>query len=162
MLDKLYLAVFHHYRHYEGLRLLPSVCEQIIIQQTLISHADKDTTFLSNAQIQPSFHPIYAERFNPNRLLGPARILYNYLLLPSLAPRKKQGYVSFLQIIVQNIKKTFGKKVVILQAERKNISNLQNLVTSSFSSYNNLDKIMKHILTTLALTPLLAMLPTTG
>ena len=28
---------FHHYRHYEGLRLLPSVCEQIIIQQTLIS-----------------------------------------------------------------------------------------------------------------------------
>ena len=30
------LAVFHHYRHYEGLRLLPSVCEQIIIQQTLI------------------------------------------------------------------------------------------------------------------------------
>ena len=30
------LAVFHHYRHYEGLRLLPSVCEQIIILQTLI------------------------------------------------------------------------------------------------------------------------------
>ena len=87
----------------------------------IISQADKDTTFLSNAQIQPSFHPIYAERFNPNRLLGPARILYNYLLLPSLAPRKKQGYVSFLQIIVQNIKKTFGKKVVILQAERKKI-----------------------------------------
>ena len=29
------LAVFRHYRHYEGLRLLPSVCEQIIIQQTL-------------------------------------------------------------------------------------------------------------------------------
>ena len=29
------LAVFHHYRHYEGLRLLPSVCEQKIIQQTL-------------------------------------------------------------------------------------------------------------------------------
>lgn len=87
----------------------------------IISHTDKDTTFLSNAQIQPSFHPIYAEQFTPNRLLGPARILYNYLLLPSLAPRKKQGYVSFLQIIVQNIKKTFGKKVVILQAERKKI-----------------------------------------
>lgn len=49
-----------------------------------------------------------------------------------------------------------------MQAERKNISNLQNLVTSSFSSYNDLDKTMKHILTTLALTPLLAMLPTTG
>lgn len=31
------LAVFHHYRHYEGLRLLPSVCEQIIIQQALIN-----------------------------------------------------------------------------------------------------------------------------
>ena len=30
------LAVFHHCRHYEGLRLLPSVCEQIIIQQALI------------------------------------------------------------------------------------------------------------------------------
>ena len=30
------LAVFHHCRRYEGLRLLPSVCEQIIIQQTLI------------------------------------------------------------------------------------------------------------------------------
>ena len=29
------LAVFHHCRRYEGLRLLPSVCEQIIIQQTL-------------------------------------------------------------------------------------------------------------------------------
>ena len=32
------LAVFHHYRLYEGLRLLPSVCEQIIIQQTLFNH----------------------------------------------------------------------------------------------------------------------------
>ena len=30
------LEVFHHYSPYEGLRLLPSVCEQIIIQQTLI------------------------------------------------------------------------------------------------------------------------------
>lgn len=49
-----------------------------------------------------------------------------------------------------------------MQAERKNISNLQNHVTSSFSSYNDLDKTMKHILTTLALTPLLAMLPTMG
>ena len=32
------LAVFHHCRRYEGLRLLPSVCEQIIIQQTLFSY----------------------------------------------------------------------------------------------------------------------------
>lgn len=85
----------------------------------IISHTDKDTIFLSNTQIQPSFHPIYAERFNPNRSLGLARILYNYLLLPSLVPRKKHGYFSFLQIIVQNIKKTFEEKVVILQTERK-------------------------------------------
>ena len=34
------LAVFHHCRRYEGLRLLPSVCEQIIIQQTLFSCGD--------------------------------------------------------------------------------------------------------------------------
>ena len=31
------LAVFHHYRHYEGLRLLPSVCDSKLIQQTLIT-----------------------------------------------------------------------------------------------------------------------------
>ena len=31
------LAVFHHYRHYEGLRLLPSVCDSKLIQQTLFS-----------------------------------------------------------------------------------------------------------------------------
>ena len=31
------LAVFHHYRHYEGLRLLPSVCDSKLIQQTLIN-----------------------------------------------------------------------------------------------------------------------------
>ena len=30
------LAVFHHYRRYEDLRLLLSACEQIIIQQALI------------------------------------------------------------------------------------------------------------------------------
>ena len=30
------LAVFHHYRHYEGLRLLPSVYDSKLIQQTLI------------------------------------------------------------------------------------------------------------------------------
>ena len=35
------LAVFHHYRHYEDLRLLPSVCEKIIIQQTLIKKDKK-------------------------------------------------------------------------------------------------------------------------
>ena len=30
-------AVFHHYRHYEGLRLLPSVCDSKLIQQTLFN-----------------------------------------------------------------------------------------------------------------------------
>ena len=30
------LAVFHHYRHYEDLRLLPSVYDSKLIQQTLI------------------------------------------------------------------------------------------------------------------------------
>ena len=29
------LADFHHYRHYEGLRLLPSVYDSKLIQQTL-------------------------------------------------------------------------------------------------------------------------------
>ena len=29
------LAVFQHYRHYEGLRLLPSVYDSKLIQQTL-------------------------------------------------------------------------------------------------------------------------------
>ena len=29
------MEIFHHYRHYEGLRLLPSVCDQKLIQQTL-------------------------------------------------------------------------------------------------------------------------------
>ena len=38
------LAVFHHCRRYEGLRLLPSVCEQIIIQQTLFNNS---LTFLT-------------------------------------------------------------------------------------------------------------------
>ena len=31
------LAVFHHYRHYEGLRLLPSVYDSKLIQQTLFT-----------------------------------------------------------------------------------------------------------------------------
>ena len=35
------LAVFHHYRHYEGLRLLPSVCDSKLIQQTLINPKQK-------------------------------------------------------------------------------------------------------------------------
>ena len=34
------LAVFPHYRHYEGLRLLPSVYDSKLIQQTLISLID--------------------------------------------------------------------------------------------------------------------------
>ena len=31
------LAVFHHYRHYEGLRLIPSVYASTFIQKTLIA-----------------------------------------------------------------------------------------------------------------------------
>ena len=37
------LAVFHHYRHYEGLRLLPSVCDSKLIQQTLITRSNKNS-----------------------------------------------------------------------------------------------------------------------
>ena len=36
------MEVFNQLRHYEGLRLLPSVCEQIIIQQTLIMYSSED------------------------------------------------------------------------------------------------------------------------
>ena len=32
------LAVFRHYRHYEGLRLLPTVCDSKLIQQPLINY----------------------------------------------------------------------------------------------------------------------------
>ena len=41
------LAVFHHYRHYEGLRLLPSVCDSKLIQQTLFrkNPFDKDLPY---------------------------------------------------------------------------------------------------------------------
>ncbi|MGN8709950.1 hypothetical protein ACTNDU_02940, partial [Hallella faecis] len=52
------LAVFHHCRRYEGLRLLPSVCEQIIIQQTLINATLKtsssvvECTFLEKHSFQ--------------------------------------------------------------------------------------------------------------
>ena len=37
------LAVFHHYRHYEGLRLLPSVCDSKLIQQTLFKYCFRDS-----------------------------------------------------------------------------------------------------------------------
>ena len=37
------LAVFHHYRHYEGLRLLPSVCDSKLIQQTLSMMQNRHT-----------------------------------------------------------------------------------------------------------------------
>ena len=40
------LAVFHDYRHYEGLRLLPSVCDSKLIQQTLITIFFKDFPLL--------------------------------------------------------------------------------------------------------------------
>ena len=41
------LAVFHHYRHYEGLRLLPSVYDSKLIQQTLIISHGQDLITLS-------------------------------------------------------------------------------------------------------------------
>ena len=48
------MEVFNQLRHYEGLRLLPSVCEQIIIQQTLISNDLDylDTRFLTTEEIR--------------------------------------------------------------------------------------------------------------
>ena len=46
------LAVFHHYRHYEGLRLLPSVCEQKIIQQTQIIPQQQPVRRLTEADYQ--------------------------------------------------------------------------------------------------------------
>ena len=39
------LAVYHHYRHYEGLRLLPSVYDSKLIQQTLIKYLPQKYTF---------------------------------------------------------------------------------------------------------------------
>ena len=40
------LADYHRYRHYEGLRLLPSTCDEIIIQQTLITNNNDETLSL--------------------------------------------------------------------------------------------------------------------
>ena len=47
------LADFHHYRHYEGLRLLPTVCDSKLIQQTLISDIDnvKDSFHIINPEL---------------------------------------------------------------------------------------------------------------
>ena len=52
------LAVFHHCRRYEGLRLLPSVCEQIIIQQTLI----REKRILMSAIIEKLYSEIQGKR----------------------------------------------------------------------------------------------------
>ena len=41
------LAVFHHYRHYEGLRLLPSVCDSKLIQQTLFKSVSSGISVLT-------------------------------------------------------------------------------------------------------------------
>ena len=48
------LAVFHHYRHYEGLRLLPSVCDSKLIQQTLII---KIAAVIIKMDYAKTFHP---------------------------------------------------------------------------------------------------------
>ena len=47
------LADFHYYRHYEGLRLLPTVCDSKLIQQTLISDIDnvKDSFHIINISL---------------------------------------------------------------------------------------------------------------
>ena len=45
------LAVFHHYRHYEGLRLLPSVCDSKLIQQTLNNLWNKQISFHTQPQV---------------------------------------------------------------------------------------------------------------
>ena len=39
------LADYHCYRHYEGLRLLPSACDEIIIQQTLNNDVDRFSAY---------------------------------------------------------------------------------------------------------------------
>ena len=46
------LAVFHHYRHYEGLRLLPSVYDSKLIQQTLINYVYGFQMLLANHVVQ--------------------------------------------------------------------------------------------------------------
>ena len=46
------LAVFHHYRHYEGLRLLPSVCDSKLIQQTLFKNQQVDNNSLIALRLQ--------------------------------------------------------------------------------------------------------------
>ena len=53
------LAVFHHYRHYEGLRLLPSVCDSKLIQQTLNRiRSDVDMADLTLLQLLSPIAPL--------------------------------------------------------------------------------------------------------
>ena len=69
------LAVFHHYRNYEGLRLLPSVCDSKLIQQTLITFKQdflnsKNTYFsLIITALERTMQGINAERL-PNENEG--------------------------------------------------------------------------------------------
>ena len=49
------LADYHCYRHYEGLRLLPSACDEIIIQQTLIIFLNFIRA-CSRSEMKSSFH----------------------------------------------------------------------------------------------------------
>ena len=46
------LAVFHHDRHYEGLRLLPTVCDSKLIQQTLTIQDIKTSKEYENLDLQ--------------------------------------------------------------------------------------------------------------
>ena len=63
------LAVFHHYRHYEGLRLLPSVCEQIIIQQTLNNRARMNRGVFLNTNISNLSNAEECVFFFPPRMI---------------------------------------------------------------------------------------------
>ena len=54
------LAVFHHYRHYEGLRLLPSVCDSKLIQQTLIRAS------IYGVRVLVRFHLLLPKRYDVN------------------------------------------------------------------------------------------------
>ena len=70
------LAVFHHYRHYEGLRLLSSVCDSKLIQQTLFNFEPYKTgmaiphIYFKDYGKAKIFCPSYTEQFQYARLLS--------------------------------------------------------------------------------------------
>ena len=72
------LADFHHYRHYEGLRLLPSVCDSKLIQQTIVSELlyDNQKTWL--IRIMVHLHHI-GTKSSYSCIFGNCRNSYNSL-----------------------------------------------------------------------------------